>query len=147
MWHQCVQLVELLLTPYKRRFCQRTAAISGAWYDTSHDGEGWLLDILADGRALVNWFTYDPEGNQAWFLNTGQVEGDTIRFNLLVPSGTDFGPTFDPDRVNRPPWGRATFKFDDCNSGTMNYDSPLPGYGSGSLALTRLTKLSGLECQ
>jgi hypothetical protein len=124
-----------------------TAAISGAWYDSSHDGEGWLLDILADGRALVNWFTYDPDGNQAWFLNTGQVEGDTIRFNLLVPSGTDFGPTFDPGRVNRPAWGTATFKFDDCNSGTMSYDSPLQGYGSGSLELTRLTKLSGLECQ
>jgi len=124
-----------------------TAAISGAWYDPSHDGEGWLLDILADGRALVNWFTYDPDGNQAWFLNTGQVEGDTIRFKLVVPSGTDFGPTFNPEHVNRPEWGTATFKFDDCNSGTMSYDSPLQGYGSGSLELKRLTNLSGLECK
>ena len=37
--------------------------------------------------------------------------------------------------------------FDSCNSGSMTYASPLEGYGSGSLGLTRLTNLSGLECR
>jgi hypothetical protein len=124
-----------------------TPALSGAWYDPSHDGEGWLLEILADGQALLAWFTYNPEGKQAWFYNLGTVEGNTIIFNLLIPSGTDFGPTFDPDQVSLPPWGTATFIFDNCNSGSMSYDSPLPGYGSGSLGLTRLTNLSGQECR
>jgi hypothetical protein len=41
----------------------------------------------------------------------------------------------------------AWFTFDSCNSGSMNYDSQLGGYGSGSLGLKRLTNLSGLECQ
>jgi YVTN family beta-propeller protein len=124
-----------------------TPAFSGAWYDPSHDGEGWLLEILADGRALLAWFTYNPQGKQAWFYNLGTVEGNTIIFDLLIPSGTDFGPTFDPNEVSLPPWGTATFIFDNCNSGSMSYDSPLPGYGSGSLGLTRLTNLSGQECQ
>ena len=123
-----------------------TAAISGAWYDPSHNGEGWLLEVLPDGRALLAWFTYDPEGNQAWFYNVGEVEGNTITFNLLIPSGTDFGPTFDPNEVSMPAWGTATFTFDNCNSGSMTYDSLLKGYDSGSLGLTRLTNLSGLEC-
>ena len=120
--------------------------ISGAWYDESHDGEGWLLEVLPGGQALVAWFGYGPKGDQAWFLNTGTVDGNTIKFDLLMPSGPNFGPTYRPDELSFPPWGSATFKFDDCISGSMTYDSPLPGYGSGSLALTRLTELSGLEC-
>jgi len=124
-----------------------TPAISGAWYDRSHSGEGWFLEVLADGQAVVAWFSYDPEGNQAWFLDAGVVGGNTITFDLSIPSGTDFGPTFDPDDVDRPSWGTATFTFDGCNSGTMTYESTLEGYGSGSLELTRLTNLSGLECQ
>jgi len=124
-----------------------TPAISGAWYDPSHNGEGWLLEIQADGQALLAWFSYDPNGRQAWFLNTGTVEGDKITFDLLIPSGTDFGPTFDPNEVNLPAWGTAVFTFDSCNSGVMSYDSLLPGYGSGNLVLTRLTNLSGLECR
>jgi hypothetical protein len=123
-----------------------TAATSGAWYDPSHDGEGWLLEILSETQALVTWFSYDPEGRQAWFLNTGTIDGNRITFDLLIPSGTDFGPTFNRDDVNRPPWGTATLTFDDCNSGTMSYESSLEGYGSGSLGLTRLTNLSGLAC-
>jgi hypothetical protein len=122
-------------------------SISGAWYDPTHNGEGWLLEILGDGQALLAWFSYDPDGNQAWFINVGVVDGNTIMFDLLIPSGTDFGPTFDPDEVDRPAWGTATFTFDSCNSGSMTYDSPLQGYGSGSLGLTRLTNLSGLECR
>lgn len=124
-----------------------TPAISGAWFDPGHDGEGWLLEVLAGDRAVVSWFSYDPEGNQAWFLNTGTVAGNKITFDLLIPSGTDFGPTFDTDELGYPPWGKATFIFDDCNSGTMSYDSGLQGFGKGELELTRITNLSGLECQ
>ena len=122
------------------------AGISGAWYDPAHEGEGWLLEILSGGRALLAWFSYDPAGEQAWFLNTGQVEGNSVVFDLDVPAGTDFGPTFSPEEVSRPPWGRAEFHFESCDSGTMTYDSPLEGYGSGALELVRLTALSGLEC-
>jgi len=124
-----------------------TAAISGAWYDPSHDGEGWLLEILPDGRALLAWFTYTPQGEQAWFYNVGAVNGNAITFELLLPSGTDFGPTFDKDAVSFPPWGTVIFTFDNCNSGTMSYESDVDGYGSGSLDLVRLTHLADQSCQ
>jgi YVTN family beta-propeller protein len=124
-----------------------TPAISGVWYDPSHNGEGWLLEILADGQALIAWFSYDTEGEQAWFYNAGTVMGNQIIFDLLMPSGTDFGPTFDGEDLSHPVWGTATFTFDSCNSGSMTYDSPLEGYGSGNLQLKRVTYLSGLECE
>jgi YVTN family beta-propeller protein len=142
---ECGEPVET--TPQSEDEFTVSPALSGAWYDPSHEGEGWLLEILADGQALLAWFSYDPQGEQAWFLSTGVVAGNSITFDLSVPTGTDFGPTFDPNEVNMAAWGIATFTFDDCNSGSMTYDSPLEGYGSGSLGLTRLTNLSGLECE
>ena len=132
--------------PLAKEDSSLSPAYSGAWYDPEHDGEGWLLEVLANGQALLAWFSYDPHGNQAWFLNTGVIEGNSISFDLTVPSGTDFGPTFDPQAVNRPAWGTATFTFEDCNSGSMSYDSPLEGYGAGQLDLVRLTQLAELEC-
>lgn len=123
-----------------------SSAISGAWNDPSHDGEGWLLEILGNGQALLAWFSYDSAGDQAWFLNTGLVEGNRITFDLTMPAGPDFGPTFDPGEISRQAWGTATFTFDSCNSGSMNYDSPMDSFGSGTLQLTRLTSLQGLEC-
>ena len=143
----CAAISNVVPPPLQQAEFSVTPAISGAWYDPGHDGEGWLLEILANGRAVVSWFSYDPEGNQAWFLNVGMVDGNKIMFDLMIPSGTDFGPTFSAGELSFPPWGKATFIFDDCNSGTMSYDSALQGYGKGELELTRLTSLSGLDCQ
>ena len=125
---------------------QVTAHMSGAWYDPSHDGEGWLLEILPDGRALAAWFSYDLDGKQAWFYNVGTVNGNTITFDLLRPAGTDFGITFDSEAMNFPPWGTVTFTFSDCNTATVTYDASVSNFGTGSLAATRLTQLSGLAC-
>ncbi len=121
-------------------------AISGAWYDPDHDGEGWLLEVLGDGRAVLAWFSYDPDGNQAWFLNTGTVTDDSITFDLLMPAGADFGPTFAPGDIVLSEWGTATFTFDSCDSGLMTYSSSVEGYGSGSLDLVRITRLAGHDC-
>ncbi len=122
-------------------------AISGSWGDPGHDGEGWLLEILPGGLAVGAWFSYDPQGNQAWFLDLTSIEGNSLRFDLLMPSGSDFGPTFDPSEVSEPPWGTATITFDSCNSATVSYDSLLAGYGSGSMNLVRITQPAGLACE
>jgi hypothetical protein len=36
------------------------AGKAGAWIGVGRDGEGLLIDVLADGRAFVAWFTYGP---------------------------------------------------------------------------------------
>jgi len=121
--------------------------ISGSWGDPAHDGEGWLLEILPNGLAVGAWFSYDPQGNQAWFLDPTTVQGDSLTFDLVMPAGSDFGPTFDPDEINEQPWGTATITFDSCNSASVSYDSLLEGYGSGSQSLVRITQPAGLACQ
>ena len=56
----------------------------GSWYDPAHDGQGFSVSTFDDGWAAA-WFTYDPSGNQAWFV-TGLVEyGETAP--LYFPMG------------------------------------------------------------
>ena len=109
------------------------------------------MQLLGDDKAVVCWFTHSPPAvgdrqMQAWFLNNGTVEGNRLTFDLLKPSGTDFGSSFDTGEIVNTVWGTAVFTFDDCSSGAMTYDSVLEGYGSGNMKLSRLTSLSGLAC-
>lgn len=120
---------------------------SGAWYDKSHDGEGWLLEILDDSTALTVWFSYDDLGNQAWMIGMGTISGDRIQFDeMTIPTGTLFGPDFDPESVDRAMWGSITFTFDDCTSGTVSYDSEDERFGSGTLQIEPLTNIKNLNC-
>lgn len=122
------------------------ARLSGSWYDPTHDGEGFNLEMLEDNRALVYWFSYDKEGNRRWFFGVGENRGGKLVFDEMQTSkGGIFGPDFDPDTVEFPPWG--TLELDlDCNEGTATYNSTEEGFGSGVLNVVRLTTIEGFGC-
>ena len=120
------------------------SGISSAWYDVSHDGEGFLLEMLANNIALIFWYTFNREGEQDWYVATGEVSGNRIEFSALYQStGTVFGPEFDPDKIVRTVVGSASFIFTGCDSGSMTYQI---GSEQGSMELKRLTNLMGLSC-
>ncbi|MEM9530022.1 MAG: S8 family serine peptidase [Pseudomonadota bacterium] len=119
-------------------------SFSGAWFDPTHDGEGFLLQVLSDEQALAVWFTYDPQGNQAWFIAVGQITGNRIDFvEAQIPTGARFGDAFDPDDVVRNIWGDFSFEFSSCNAATMSYSGQ---WGSGSQILERLWAIDGIPC-
>src|SRR5688572_24050066 len=73
-------------------------AFSGSWYSTDRSGEGFILQVLGDGTALLLWFTYPPAGStvpQAWiYADGGSIEGERIRFaNAVTTRGGRFGAT------------------------------------------------------
>jgi len=118
--------------------------LTGAWYDTSRDGSGFLVEVLADDRAVVYWFTYDESGSQQWFIGVGTTDNNQIVVDdLLVASGGRFGPEFDPGAVTLRSVGTVTVKFDSCRNGEANYvvDGQV-----GQQVLTRLTEIRSLEC-
>ena len=51
---------------------------SGFFYDPSHDGEGFVIEVTSDERAAIYWFTYDNEGNQRWFIGVGTLDATGI---------------------------------------------------------------------
>lgn len=120
--------------------------LSGSWYDPSHDGEGFVVQQLEGGRAAVWWFSYDADGEQAWFHNTGTVDGNRIVFDeLLQPEGGLFGRSFDPDTVQLAPWGSLELQLD-CGGGTARYQPTADGFEAGTQSLVSLTRIAGSTC-
>jgi hypothetical protein len=121
--------------------------LSGSWYDPSHDGEGYVLEILADRRVLVYWFSYDPQGKRRWFFGIGDVLEEKLVFNQMYTTfGGIFGAEFDPGQVQLETWGSLELELD-CDSGIARFSPSEAGFPTGSLDLTRLTYLRGLSCQ
>ena len=125
-----------------------SSQMSGPWYDPSHDGEGWLLEILDDSTAVAYWFTYDASGNQAWFVGVGSINGDSIQFDeVLRPVGGRFGMnSYNPSQINRKTAGSMQFTFTSCSTGSMSYDLSTAGFGSGSLSLQKIVNIEGDGC-
>ena len=120
--------------------------LSGSWYDPAHDGEGFIVEQLSEQQALVFWFTYDDSGNQSWLISTGTMKGNRLTFpELLQPLGGKFGRSFDPNDVNRRPWGELTLELD-CSGGAAAYQPTMEGYSSGSQNLIPLTRLQNSGC-
>lgn len=120
--------------------------LSGSWYDPSHSGEGYVLEVLADHRVLVYWFSYDADGKRRWFFGTGEIVGQQLVFDVLHTTlGGVFGPGFDPEAVEIVPWGTLELELG-CTSGTARFTSTETGFPAGELDLQRLSTLDGLAC-
>ena len=118
--------------------------ITSSWYDPTHDGEGFLLEMLADNAAVLYWFTYNDIGEQDWYVAVGEVRANRIVFpELLRVSGGEFGPGFDPGNVTEEVVGSANFIWSDCDKGDMSYQI---GAQHGRMQLTRLTRLMDIDC-
>jgi hypothetical protein len=122
-------------------------AANGAFYQPERSGEGWFLEYLGNGRALVQWFTYNLQDKQAWLTGVGRVEGSRVIVDQMIyVTGTEFGAAFDADEVGVQIWGNFEIEFDDCNNGRIAYSSELPGWGQGEVDVNRLTNISGISC-
>ena len=120
---------------------------SGAWFDPAHNGEGWSVEELPDGRSQVYWFTYDERGEQAWTVGVSPTSGERINIaDNLRPVGTRFGAAFDPAQVSNTRWGRLDLELTGCAQGTLRYESTLTAFGSGTLRPIRLTTPAGTTC-
>ena len=121
--------------------------LSGSWYDPTHSGEGYVLEVLINRQVLVYWFSFDPEGNRRWFFGTGVIEEEKIIFNeMFTTLGGIFGEDFDPESVELEPWGAMEMELE-CDSGVARFAPTEPGFPAGTLDLDRLTVLDGLSCR
>ena len=121
--------------------------VSGVWFNADRDGEGVVMELLDNGTLNFYWYTYDTDGNQLWLLGTGVIDGDTATLDdVFRTSGPVFGEGFDTADLDVVRWGNASVRFDpDCMGAVLSYAGP-SGYGSGTLILSRLAGISGLEC-
>lgn len=68
------------------------------YYDPSRNGEGFNLETLSDGRVLLQWYTFDEQGNDLWMLGTHPLIAENAVYvpNMLISQGGVFGPDFNP---------------------------------------------------
>lgn len=122
---------------------------SAMWYDPARDGEGWVLEILPEDRALLYWFTYDEAGDQRWLQAVGEIlrgeSGDAIEFpELYVTRGPRFGPGFDPGDVEFDVVGEAAMTFEDCDRGQFSYSA----FGqTQTMDIQRLSQTMAAGCE
>jgi len=120
---------------------------SGAWYNPATNGQGWFVEVLSDESALVYFFTYDANGNQAWNLAVGYLDGNRIVVpNSQTGKGTFFGTQFDTKDVVRESFVDVVLEYEDCKSGMAKYKTT-DGEHSGSMPIERITTLDGKECK
>lgn len=120
---------------------------SGAWYVPSRSGEGWYVEELPGDRTLAYWFTFDPQGRQAFILGVGQRVGDEVELEgTLMTRGARFGADFDPADVEHVPFGQMRIRFTSCNAMEVTYASSIAGYGSGTRSAVRLSQLASSHC-
>jgi hypothetical protein len=125
-------------------------SVSGHWFDPDRVGEGFVIEVLKDGRVLLIWLTYPANATatdlQAWTVGLGYFDGDHIVVeNMEARSGTKFGAGFNSDELVLQDWGRVELVFDDCENARVSYSGP-PEFGEGNLPMARLTTLHGLAC-
>ncbi len=125
--------------------------LSGSWYDPTTSGQGFEMEFTAQGNTLLaTWFTYssDNSGTTQWVYGQGTYDPTqtTVTIPAVLTSGTGFIPNFVKADVKKTPWGNLTFSFIDCNHATLSWTSTLPGYGSGTEQLQRLTSIAGTSC-
>lgn len=124
------------------------AGRSGSFYAPSRDGEGIFVEVLPDGRVILIWYTYDPQGRQFWTISSAAtLVGNTVTATMVYPAQTTrFGSGFMPTQVQLAPWGTVTLTYSGCNALTFAYNSSVPGFGSGQYNYSRLTSLAGTSC-
>ncbi len=122
--------------------------LSGAWFDPTHDGEGWILEYLGNNTFVIYWFSYDNVGQQKWFFGVGTInEQGVIDFNdVKTTEGTSFGVQFNANDVIKQAWGSIELIVNNCNSITVNYESSISNYNQGQLDSVKLTSIDNMEC-
>ncbi len=125
--------------------------LTGSWYDPMQSGQGFQLEFTNQADTVIaTWFTFEPgvTGKPVWIYSQGTYNPtqSSVTLNAAVEHGASFPPAFKPSDVVQVPWGTLTFSFSDCNHATVNWASTVPGYGSGSEQLVRMTSIAGTSC-
>ena len=96
---------------------------------------------FADGRVFMLWFSFQPQGGQAWFFAEGSLNGAVITFaDVLRPVGTRFGPDFVPADVRFERWGSARIELQVNGQIQLDYAADDSNWGAGTLHWQRLTQ-------
>jgi len=111
------------------------AGLNDAWYYPETTGQGFFITVFPNLELIsVAWFTYDTErpaeeveailgdAGHRWLMALGPYSGSEAQLDISITKGGVFDSE-EPLPVDAP-GGTIQLYFDDCSSGTINYDIP-----------------------
>lgn len=118
---------------------QPDRALSGNYYDPERSGEGVQIVQESDGQTFVIAYYSYLQGEQMWAFGSGRRDGDRIVFSdTVITRGADYGPEFDPDAVERIPFGTITADILDCNRINLAIEPVHEAFESSERELVRI---------
>ena len=139
---------------------QMNAGFNDAWYYPVTDGQGFFITIFpTQGVATVAWFTYDTElppddatanlgdPGHRWITALGPYADNRSVMDITLTSGGIFDTPTDIQRTDPPGSdGSLTLTFEDCRSGTIEYDIPSISM-SGTVPIQRVAEDNIALCE
>lgn len=135
---------------------QMNPGLNDAWFNPDTDGQGFFVTVFPErGIALLAWFTYDTElppqnasanlgdPGHRWLTAVGPIDGNHAVLEIEFASGGLFDQAA---AVDRKVDGTITLSFDDCNSGTVDYDIPSINR-QGSVPIKRVAADNATLCE
>jgi len=112
------------------------AGLNDSWYYKPTSGQGFFITVFPDlGKVSLAWFTFDTElppvdavanlgdPGHRWLTALGSIDGNQSVMNVTLTSGGIFDTPGGIERTDPPGSdGTIILTFDDCNSGTVEYD-------------------------
>ncbi|MFC1776890.1 fibronectin type III domain-containing protein [Pseudomonadota bacterium] len=108
--------------------------LNDAWYYPDTDGQGFFITVFPEiGYVLLSWFTYDTErpaegaiaivgeAGHRWLNALGSWSGNSAILDITIASGGLFDS---PREISETTDGTIVLTFEDCTSGTVEYDIP-----------------------
>jgi hypothetical protein len=127
---------------------QLTQCHSGSWFNPNQSGHGLQIEVLGAGstrQMVAVWYTF-LEGKPRWLIAQGPITGERATLSAVTTYGGAFPPSFNPANVVTQPWGTLEVRAINGDHLQLDWNSVLPGFGSGSLDLSRLTGVDGHAC-
>ncbi len=132
------------------------AGLNDAWFNPATNGQGFFITVFPElGVVTLAWFTYDtalPDGDATanlgdpghrWLTALGTIDGHQSVMNITITSGGIFDTSTNIERVSD---GTITLRFENCNSGSVDYNIPSIGR-QGSVPIQRVANDNIALCE
>ena len=117
--------------------------ISGNYWNPARNGEGCMLTREGDQTLFILTCYLYLNGEQVWMIGLGLLDNGELDFDdMVITRGTGWGDAFDPDDVQRIPFGAVEMAFSTCNDALITMNSIIPGFAPVQLAMERIVPVT-----
>ena len=127
-----------------------TRHFTGAWAQVDQERQGLNLEVIDQWddsrRSVAYWYTYGADRKTAWYLGIGDLIEDQIVYELYDSTDVGFMQDAEPVDDSVQSIGTMTIVFDNCDSGTVTFETNHAEVGSGAFNIARVSAIMNTHC-